>query len=103
MRKRAAFVLSAVLLVVAVTACRDDAPTCYAGEYAACNCAGGARGYQICLASEDGYAACVCDGTTPGLDAGVAETSAVDAARDGEGGSGGGLHKDAAEDAEGGD
>jgi hypothetical protein len=92
MRTGAAFVMSAALaLLVALSAgaCGEDQPTCFAGEYAACNCAGGARGYQVCLASQDAYAACVCDGTTPGLDAGT--------------GTGGGLHKDAAADADGGD
>jgi len=72
MRARAGAVLvAAVLAALAIAACRDDQPTCFAAEYAACSCSATARGYQPCLASEDGYGPCVCNGRTPGLDAGA--------------------------------
>jgi hypothetical protein len=45
-----------------------DTPTCYEGDFAACSCSDGKAGYQRCVTAEERYAACVCDGTTPGLD-----------------------------------
>jgi len=55
-------------VLVLPAACREDGPTCYAGDFAGCTCSGGALGYQACIASEERYGPCVCDGTTPGLD-----------------------------------
>lgn len=57
-------------LVVAVLACSPSYPPCYRGEYQGCACANGSAGYQACNLTEDGFQACVCDGTTPGLDGG---------------------------------
>ncbi len=68
---RGSFALPA--LVVAVIACTTSYPPCYRGEYRSCTCgedASRGAGYQICSAAADGYEACVCDGTTPGLDGG---------------------------------
>lgn len=58
---------SASLTCLLVVACRDD-PTCYDGDLLACTCADGSRGFQTCNLERDGYEACVCDGTVPGLD-----------------------------------
>jgi hypothetical protein len=69
-RARAALVASLVV-ALAIAACGEDQPTCFAAEYAACSCSVAASGYQQCLASEDGYGPCVCNGRTPGVDAGA--------------------------------
>lgn len=42
---------------------------CYAGEYAGCTCDNGAVGYAACDPVRNAWGACVCDGTTPGIDA----------------------------------
>lgn len=57
------------LTAIAGSACFENDPVCYAGDYRACTCPGApaATGYQACVAT-DGYSACVCDGTTPGVD-----------------------------------
>jgi hypothetical protein len=73
-RTTSACCLFAAWLMSVLTAC-EEPRECYPGDYRACAC-GEERGYQRC--DEDAYAACVCDGTTPGL---------VDAS----GGGGGGL------------
>ena len=71
----------AALALGALLACASDRPTCYAGDAVGCTCAGNLHGYQVCNAGGDGYGACVCDGTTPGLDASAPpSTPAVDAA-----------------------
>lgn len=61
--------------------CSDEAPACYDGEYLACSCAD-ADGFQRC--ERGAYAACVCDGTVPGL-----ETVATPGGAGGQGGQGG--------------
>ncbi|HEY8079051.1 MAG TPA: hypothetical protein VIF62_33190 [Labilithrix sp.] len=70
---RLALCSASALAVVVATGCGTDFPTCYADEYRACGCTNGANGYQQCLPSQDGFAACVCDGKTPGTaaDAGL--------------------------------
>jgi hypothetical protein len=70
--RRAPKIILAFLVALggAVVACAKDQPSCFPDEYQGCYCADGGLGYQACAASQDGYAACVCDGTTPGLDAG---------------------------------
>lgn len=74
---------AAVVLAVVLLACTTDRPTCYAGEYVGCTCDGGAHGYAVCRPEIDGYGICVCDGTTPGIDAGPPDTGApADAAPD---------------------
>jgi hypothetical protein len=85
---RAAGVLASLALVAAALACVKSSKPCYLGDYNGCLCADGGYGYQACAPSEDGFGTCICDGTTPGLDAGV------DAAPPREAGSGGG-HRDA--------
>lgn len=70
---RGPLVLAMTAVVVTVLACSTSYPPCYRGEYQACLCSAGsneARGYQACNTTEDGFAACVCDGTTPGVDGG---------------------------------
>jgi hypothetical protein len=67
MRKATWTVLSVLALVVPL-ACREDRPMCYAGDFAACSCGAGKLGYQSCVAADEKYGPCVCDGTTPGLD-----------------------------------
>jgi hypothetical protein len=58
-----------------VFACGEDRPPCYRGDFIGCNCSDGAYGYSACRDAEDGYGTCVCDGTIPGVDAGVKEAS----------------------------
>lgn len=69
----------ALTVAAALPACRTDYPVCHADDYAICTCADGSAsyGYQRCLADESGYGACVCDGTTPGLDAGCGGNTGV--------------------------
>jgi hypothetical protein len=73
-------VLGLGAIVAIVAACNGhDEPTCFAGEYRSCSCASGATGYQQCLPTQDGFAACPCDGKTPiaeaGIDTGIAPGS----------------------------
>jgi hypothetical protein len=75
MRALAACILGLVPLC-AVAACGEDQPFCFAGDYRACSCSADTRGYQRCMPSQDGYDVCVCDGKTPGLDAGRADADA---------------------------
>jgi hypothetical protein len=61
----------ALLCVAVAVACGKTFPLCKAGEFRACNCTDGSAGYQQCRDSEDDYKPCICNGGTPGLDAGV--------------------------------
>jgi hypothetical protein len=66
-------------LLVATSACTKEGSTCYAGDFIACTCTNGARGYAACQPSEGLFVPCICDGKVPGaraIDAG----SDVDAA-----------------------
>jgi hypothetical protein len=67
---RAGIVLA--LTAIVLVACATSYPPCYRGEYRACTCSVNTetRGYQACSVTEDGFQACVCDGTTPGVDGG---------------------------------
>lgn len=78
---RRLLVLSAIAsLIIAMAACGEDFKDCYAGDLIACTCNGGATGYATCGASGDyKSSACVCDGTTPGIDAGPSLDAANDA------------------------
>lgn len=67
---------ASVAIVAVALACGEDRPPCYRGDFVGCTCASGARGYQACREAEDGYGACVCDGTTPGVDGGGADAAA---------------------------
>jgi hypothetical protein len=69
--KLASLVLVLAVCALGFAACEPDRPGCYSGEYRACVCDAGATGYQQCLATQDGYAACVCNGITPVADAGA--------------------------------
>jgi hypothetical protein len=62
-----------------IVACGEDRPPCYRGDFIGCNCNDGAYGYSTCREAEDGYAACVCNGTIPGVDAGPRDASVGDA------------------------
>lgn len=62
---RLAFVV--VPLFVALGACGKDEPACYAGDYKACTCNNAATGYAVCVADQNQFSGCVCDGTTPGI------------------------------------
>lgn len=77
---RGPIVLAMTLLafVAVVVACTTSYPTCYRGEYQGCFCAPGVPGYQACDVTENSFLACVCDGTTPGIDGGR-DTGAADA------------------------
>ncbi len=70
MRSAAWLALSVLVLVPLVlpAACREERAACYEGDFAACSCAEGKPGYRSCLAAEERFGPCVCDGTTPGID-----------------------------------
>ena len=73
--------IGAMTIVAAIVfACGEDRPPCYRGDFIGCYCTDGAYGYSACREAEDGYAACVCDGTIPGVDAGPRD-SASEAAK----------------------
>jgi hypothetical protein len=81
---RGPIVLATVLgTMLVVASCSTSYPPCHRGEYQGCVCANGSHGYQQCNVSEDGYLACVCDGTTPGVDggrdSGLVDATAADA------------------------
>ena len=67
MSARVAFVITAA---IALGACHEDYPPCYRGDYSICTCGGTTYGYQACKADQSGYEACLCNGATPGIDAG---------------------------------
>ncbi len=54
--------LAAVLLA---GACSEQ-PACYAGDFRACTCADGRRGFAACDAAADAYGACASCGLVPG-------------------------------------
>ena len=70
---RARIGAAAIASFVIVVACGEDRPPCYRGDHVGCTCPNGQRGYQACRDAEDGYAACVCNGQTPGVDASIAD------------------------------
>lgn len=58
-------------VIVAIAACGEDFKDCYGDDLVSCLCSDGAFGYAKCGPSGDfKSSACVCDGTTPGVDAG---------------------------------
>ena len=69
------------LLLVATTACTTERPACYAGDFIACTCSNGARGYAACQPGEGLFVPCICNGMTPG-----AKSPADAGASDGSGG-----------------
>lgn len=94
MSTRATLGAAIAAAAVLVAACAGDEPPCRAGDYVGCTCNDGAHGYAACRPDIEGYGSCVCDGTTPGLDAGPRDASTdVDAA------AGDGDAADAASDA----
>jgi hypothetical protein len=52
-------------IAAALVAACAEVRVCYDGEFGACDCDDGARGYQPC--GGETYGQCICDGTTPGL------------------------------------
>ncbi len=62
--------LMMLLVGVVVLSCTTSYPPCYRGEFRGCRCSNAATGYQACDVTEEGFLACVCDGTTPGVDGG---------------------------------
>lgn len=78
----AAALPAASLLAVAQLAGCEAAPVCYEGDFIACECADGRRGFAACDRSKDAYGACGYCGAVPG--AGGTESAA------GSGGAGGG-------------
>lgn len=72
------------VLALVLSACRDEEPACYDGEYAACPCAGETEGFAICRGGL--YPACDCANGIPGLDGSVAlptDAGAADAGDEG--------------------
>lgn len=70
---RLLLVLAAVAsALLAIAACQEDFQDCYGQDLVACSCSNGDPGYAKCGPGGT-YAgsACVCDGTTPGIDAGA--------------------------------
>lgn len=68
--RTATLALGSVLLVSALAvplACAPERPDCYEGDFGGCTCEDGRAGYRAC-AADARFGACVCDGTTPGLD-----------------------------------
>jgi hypothetical protein len=74
----AGFVL--LTLLGTTVSCVEDRPACYEGDFQACACPASKLGYQRCLEAEQRFAACVCDGTTPGVDGSIDEDAAADVA-----------------------
>ncbi len=83
MRASVLIVLALTALLVAVIgACGEDFKACYAGDHIGCPCPNGGWGYAACSPAGDYVnVRCVCDGTTPGIDAAVS-SSPVDASFD---------------------
>jgi hypothetical protein len=85
-RSRRYVVLIAVATAATIAlACNgNDEPSCYAGDSLACACevaTGTVSGYRACDVPRRAYGACLCDGTTPGVDAAaVLPGPSVDAA-----------------------
>lgn len=64
-----------------IASCGEDYKDCYGSDYLGCSCPDGGWGYAKCSPLGDFVTAiCVCDGTTPGLDAGPIEAGGTDAA-----------------------
>jgi hypothetical protein len=64
--------LSASFVGLVAFACGEQYKDCYGTDYTACVCADGGFGYAKCSPLGDFQTvACVCDGTTPGIDSGV--------------------------------
>jgi hypothetical protein len=82
--RRAVFVVVSVgsIAVCIAAGCTEEYKDCYGDDYVACLCAGGGAGYAKCSPLGDyKTVACVCDGTTPGVDAGTADAE-IDAGGD---------------------
>lgn len=66
-------------MIAAIAACGEDYKDCYDQDLITCNCANGAVGYAKCSPAGDFKSSpCICDGATPGIDAGR-DSSAKDA------------------------
>lgn len=85
MRGLLVLAMTSTVVLATALACSPSHRTCYRGEYQGCACANGAHGYAACNVTEDGFASCVCDGTTPGADGGrdAAASDAADASEAG--------------------
>lgn len=83
MLPRRAVALGITGVTLAIVACAEDRPACYEGEYIGCTCepntSGFTVGYALCRPELGGYGTCICDGKTPGFDAGP---KTIDAAAD---------------------
>src|SRR6185437_2476396 len=69
---RALFSSIPIALLVIAAAGEEDFKRCYAGDYVSCRCGADSFGYAQCN-TVDAFGPCVCDGTTPGIDAGHPE------------------------------
>jgi hypothetical protein len=71
MHALAAATVSAVGVALAAVGCHD-APACHGGDWIACRCDGGRRGFAPCDAEAEAFGDCRCDGvpgmTDPGED-----------------------------------
>jgi hypothetical protein len=75
-----AILAGGVIFGIAVS-CGEDFEDCYGSDYLGCACPDGGWGYAKCSPLGDFVTAtCVCDGTTPGVDAGEVDAGEPDAA-----------------------
>lgn len=89
-------------IIIAIAACGEDFKDCYGDDLVSCLCPSGAFGYAKCGPSGDFKSSvCVCDGTTPGVDAGK-DSSPEDAALEASS-SGGPCHREGGVDPDAGD
>jgi hypothetical protein len=80
MRGSVIVVALAAIVVLASASCDEEYKECYPGDFLGCSCANGAVGYAACSPSGSFTStACVCDGTTPGIDGGAPDARSDDA------------------------
>ena len=59
---KAGLPITLLAAVLVGSACAQDAPACYPGDYTWCVCGAGTRGLAACNADRNGYGACDCSG-----------------------------------------
>lgn len=74
--------LRVVAAVALLGSCMPSGNPCYPGDYIACGCDNGIKGYARCNADGKAYAACDCSGQSPLGGAPAADAGATDASSD---------------------